>query len=325
MSLQQSQNNKKNIPEWSHPDYPTLKTGLIGKAACEGQVVEYPQVVRQDIDTPIIGQKYGNISFNFFEKPLMFQGKPIYGFFKLRGNHESAEVSRTDSYRIVRDLDSKFQVRIAPVGCWVPLTESDAVVKELYDVRESDKEIHLRDEATKKKEADSRRIQKEITEAQEQLEKGGDIYDDEENIRFYTMKRVTEMRLDESYQIQLIKLEELKKKRDEQRIIVKKLEKMYPSYSDEWLNVYNDERKKTSLPKFIPGETQFVDYNRVTLDELLEKYPHLKDKQNQESNSEKITNRNSSFPFGSENTETNIVMSDDFYDKSIKSKSKTKK
>jgi hypothetical protein len=239
------ESSQKILPTWFNPDYPPLKSNDdVGEVAIEGQVFQYPQVVRKMIDPPIRGQSFGNISFMLFDTPRDFKGKPIYGYVKLRGNYESDSTARFESYKIVREVDSKFQIRIAPVGSWVPITESNAVVKELYDVRESDKEIHLRDEAVKQKEQEARRIANEIREAEDNLKNGSDIYDNPDSLEFYSMKRVTEMRITEAYQYQLRKIKELEKKLGEQRIILKRLEKDHSNYSSEWVDIYNIERKK---------------------------------------------------------------------------------
>lgn len=260
-------------PTWLIPDYPPLKSSDdVGKAAMNGQVVEYPQVVRKMVDPPINGQKYGNVSFMLFDQPKMLNNKPVYGYVKLRGNHESEETARADSYRIVRDVDSKFMVLIAPVGWWVPITESDTAIKEKYDVREDDKEILLRDEAVKEKEKKQAKIVQEIRDNEEKLKTGGDIYDNPESLTFYAMKRVTEMTLMETRKAQQEKIDHMQKKIAEQRIILKRLEEKYPDYSKEWIAVYNEERAKSGTPKFIPGEKQFDDYESSKLEDLLSTY-----------------------------------------------------
>jgi len=151
--MEESKNVPTNTPSYFIPGYPPLSASDdIGKAAVQGQVFEYPQVLRQAIDPPITAQLFGNISLMLFKEPkLSKHGHPIYGFLKLRGNYESDAVCRQKAYTLVREVDSKFQIRIAPVGSWVPITESESAVKELYDVRGSDQEVHLRDEAVKKR------------------------------------------------------------------------------------------------------------------------------------------------------------------------------
>lgn len=256
-------------PTWLHPDYPPLGHDNIGRAAVEGQIIEYPSVVRTQVDPPIINQKFGNISFNLFETPKSIKGKPLYGFMKLRGNHESIDSSRIDGSRIVREIDSKFIVAIAPVGVWVPITESINAIRDLYDVKDKDQAISLRDEAMIDKErADQKKIQ-EIKEAQEKLTSEGDIYDDQESLRFYTMKRVTDMQLYEHTRAQYLKLRSTQKTLIQQRIILKKLESNHPEYNSQWVDCYNQERSKSGITTFIPGETQFQEYESLTLDDLL--------------------------------------------------------
>jgi len=264
---------QENAPTWFSPDYPPLKSSDdVGKAAMNEQVVAYPQVVRKMADPPISGQKYGNLSFMLFDTPRMFNNKPIYGYVKIRGNHESDRVAREDAYRIVRDVDSKYQVRIAEVGVWVPITEIDAVVKDLYDVRENDKEIHLRDQAIKEKEREAARIANELKEAEKKLENEGDIYDNPDSLRFYAMKRVTEMTLMETFKAQRAKMELMDKKIAEQRIILKRLENLHPEYKVDWFDEYNNERKKSGIAAFIPGEKQFDEYEAANLEDLLLAY-----------------------------------------------------
>jgi hypothetical protein len=266
-------------PTWFIENYPPLSSqDDVGRAAVEGQFVNYPQVVRTMTDPPIHGQTIGNLSFMLFKTPRMFRNKPIYGYVKLRGNHLDEKSARYDAYRIIREVDSKFQVRCAKIGTWVPITDDDSCIKDLYDVRENDEEKHIRDEAVKEREAEARRIAKEIKEAEDALKNGSDIYDNPESLDFYTMKRVTEMRLTEAYQIAMRKLKELENSMIETHITLRTLEINQPDYSQQWIDVYNRERSKTSLPNFIPSEKQFEQYESTSLAELTEKYPELFEK-----------------------------------------------
>lgn len=264
-------------PSWYHPEYPPISNADdVGKAAVEGQLITYPQVVRKNSDPPIQNQVFGNVSFMLFDTPRRFRGKPIYGYVKLRGNHADADSARYDAYRIVRQVDSKFQVRTAPVGHWVPITDNDSgVVEELYDVRENDEEHHIRDEAVKEREREARRIAKELKEGEEKLKSGDDIYDKPESLDFYTMKRVTEMKLSEAISIQKRKLQEVELQLAETHILCRKLEKTNPEYAEQWIENYNKERVKTSLVEFVPSENQFSEYDSTTLEELETKFPEL--------------------------------------------------
>ncbi len=264
---------QKRVREsWFQPGFPELKMDDVGKAAVNGQFVEYPKIVRGDNDPYIPGQQYGLVSFILFDTPRRFEGKPIYGFVKLRGNYDSSEVAKAKADKIILEFDSKYQVRAAPIGQYVPITDNDRVVQDLIDVRESEKEIHLRDNAIKQKEKEIERQAREIREAEEKCRNGPDEYDDQESIRFYTMKRVTEMRVREACEAQLTKFAQLQKTLGETRLLLKKLEAKHVDYPCEWIGVYNDERAKSGLPKFVPSEKEFCDYEAMTLEELTKMY-----------------------------------------------------
>ncbi len=276
---------KQQIPYWFNPKYPKLdENDEVGKAALEHQVVLYPQIVRQNIDPVIPGHTHTIISFNLFEKPRMFRDQPIYGFVKVRGDAEDDKVAIKNANKLVLEVDSKFMMRVCRTGEWVPITESTSVIKDVYDVSEDkgtmvrneedkNKLKMLRTEANKGKDKETKRIESELKDREKQLKEGGDVYDKPESIEFYVTKRVTEMKLHETVQVHELKLEELKKKLGEQRIILKKLEQQYPTHSENWLEVYNQGREKISLPRLIPGEHQFEEYEEETLKSLLSKYP----------------------------------------------------
>ncbi len=255
---------------WFQPGYPPLKYDDVGTAAVNGQSVEYPKISRGDQDPHISGQTYGLISYNLLDIPSRFQGKPIYGFMKIRGAYDSPEVAKAKADKLILEVDSKFQVRVAPIGVWVPITEFDGkqIVEELIDVKDDTKEHQLRDDAVKQKETYIKKQAKELRDAEDRLQNGPDDYDDQESLRFYTMKRVTEMKLTEAYEGMTLKLRELEKTLGEQRLILKKLEKTHETFSDEWIDTYNAERAKTSIPKFIPSENQFQEYESISLESL---------------------------------------------------------
>lgn len=242
-------------PEWFNPNYPALKPNdSIGRSAVDGQIVSYPKVVRTMIDPPINNQSIGNISFMLFNEPKKTKsGKPVYGFCKLRGNWNGEQQARFEASKIIREVDSKYPVLLAPVGSWVPITEDEDASKDKYDVRMKDEELHLRDEAAKEKEADRRRIQREIQERAEELKKG-DIYDDPTTLTYYSMRMVTELRLTEERERQLKQLagveDNIRKVQEE----LARMEANHPDYKDNWIECYNAERRKTGIPDFCPSE-----------------------------------------------------------------------
>lgn len=263
-----SSNNYKG-PEWLVQDYPPLKYDNVGKAAVEGQTFEYPKISRGRSDPPIEGQKIGNISFMLFKEPkTLSTGKKVYGFFNLRGNFSDEDACKKQATKIIREHDSRHQIRFAPVGNWLPITDEEAFCKDIEDVRMSEEEVHMRDAVKKEKIAESKRIQREINERMEDLQNDGDIYDNPESARYYAMRRVTEMKLVEARGIKEKELNGIKKNILKVRKELKNLEEKYQDYSDKWIDLYNEERAKGGIPAFIPGEDQFEEFENSKLEEI---------------------------------------------------------
>ncbi len=266
---------EKKVQEWLIPDYPSVKgTDMVGKAMVSGQVVVYPKVVRDMVDPGIAGQVYGNLSFMLFkEKRVLSSGYPVFGFVKLRGNHSAKTWAIKDANRICLDVDSKYVVKPAPVGYWVPITDDPSFSEELIDAAPEDApkgegEIDsMRSLATKKKDADRKRRQKEIEDRMEDA-KSDDIDDDPESLRYYSMHRVTEWRLTERRDIQEKLLRKAKDKLLEIRRELKEIELNHPEYADDWLDCYNRERAKAGIAPHIPGEDDFKEYEDTTLEYL---------------------------------------------------------
>ncbi len=266
---------QKKVQEWLIPGYPSVKgTDMVGRAMVDGQTVVYPKVVRDEIDPAIPGQACGNISFMLFtEKRVLRSGYPVYGFFKLRGNHSANTWAKKDAERIILDVDSKYAVKSSPVGHWLPITDDTRFCQELIDAapeKSSDgtQEIDsMRSEAVKKKETDRKRRQKEIEDRMEDV-KSGDIDDDPETLRYYSMHRVTEWRLTERRDIQEKLLKKAKDKLLEIRRELKEIEVEHPGYADDWVDCYNIERAKGGIAPHIPGEDDFKEYEETTLEYL---------------------------------------------------------
>ena len=261
-------------PEWLIGDYPPL-TGKIGDEAVRSQTIKFPKVVRQMDDPPIANQMYGNLSFMFFDDPkTLSTGKKVYGFCKVRGVWPTETTATEDSKRIIREVDSRFQIRIAPIGAWVPLTNENAFCRDLLDVTSKDDDMNqLRSEAVKQKEGEQRRIMRELKEREEDV-RTEDIYDDTTTLKYYAMKRVTEMRLTEACEINRKKLEKIEHNQLKIRIELKRLEQRNPQYTDEWVECYNQEREKSGIFAYVPGEDEFDEYEKITLEDLEKKFPN---------------------------------------------------
>lgn len=255
------------------PNHPPL-VGKELELAIKEQIYEYPKVIRGTTDPPIPNQAFGNVSYMLFDKPKKLKNTLVYGFFRLRGNHGDPETCRNAATKIVREFDSQNQIKIAPVGSWLPITEDNLVVQDVYDVRTNKDEIHLQDEAKKEKESQAKAIALQLKEAQEKLESDGDLYDDFEALKFYIMKRVTQNEILSGKEAYEKKVEEYTKKLGKTRVILKLIEKHHPEYVDQWVGEYNKERERVGLLPHIPSELELETYNSITLDDLIkEGYP----------------------------------------------------
>ena len=226
-------------------------------AAATQSLVSFPQVVKSMADAPIHDQGLALQSFMLFAEPKMLNGKKLYGYVKNRGNYpgnpSDTRLANAAAQKIIKEQDSKFQIRIAPVGVWVPITEDDSVIREKTDVRMDEKEIHLRDEAIREKQAKDRAEARALKERADEVA-ANDIYDDQNSLEFYVMKRVVDFTLFEHIETQLQKLEDIRGKLEATRNILLEKQKLHPEYSQEWLDRYNVERRKAGVPDFVPSE-----------------------------------------------------------------------
>lgn len=255
-------------PGWYVPDYPALSNDLVGQAAVNGQLVKYPQIVRSNIDPPLIGQKNGLISFMLFNEPKMNEnGKPVFGYFKIRGTQQTDEQSIMQSSRIIKEVDSKFKVLIAPVGHWLPISEDEFRVKEKITVKMEENETVLHGEAEKEAARKARKYKRELEERVQRLkdeedEKEKSVGDDPDSLDRYVMRRVTEMSLTEAREVEIKKLEDICKNIEKTRTELAKLERAHPEYREQWLDTYNEARAKVKIPPLRPREGHFDEYEK---------------------------------------------------------------
>jgi uncharacterized protein DUF5832 len=242
-------------PEWFDPKAPKLTKEELNTAS-KDLLLRYRRRVTKNRDPPISNQVFGGIAFNLFREPRHLKnGQPVYGFFKLRGNFGDIESVEKQGAKIIRSVDSKFKTRIAEVGAWLPVCDDDAFSESTCEVNENEAE----DLITREKEAEARRIRREIREREDEVKKG-DTYDDPNSLRFYTMRRVTELRLNEELTRSENNIKVLKEKITEVRIQLKKLELKCPQYKDQWIEENNKERRQGGLPDYVPGKTTFMAY-----------------------------------------------------------------
>ena len=236
------------------PYYPPL-SGEEAQNAIKGQISEYPKVLRSDKDRSVVQQMYGLASMLLFKEPRKTDsGKPCYGFIKLRGNWADKNQCASEASRIVREQDSINKIRMMEVGSWYPITDDDGP-SEKIDVRTDvpAEEEKMKRDAIRQREEESARIMRELKERTEEVKNSKDINDDEDSLDYYVMKYVTWMRIKENIDQFNNKLKDLESKWRSTRQALAKLDEAHPEYNKVWLDRYNEERRKTKIPDFIPG------------------------------------------------------------------------
>lgn len=237
-------------------------------AAVEELVCKYPpRVVNTDRDERIPGQATVLVSTNLFSEPQKTsRGHNIYGFIKIRGVvssdfQENPDPAITAATKIIKYQDSKFPIKFAPVGCWVPITTDPSDCREKIDVRMNDEELHLRDQAVREKNEKDKQVKRELREREEELKKDSDdIYSNTESLDYYTMRRVTELTLYNKVLEIRNNLESMTDVLNKARKECAALEQKFPEYSNEWLDRYNEKRAETGIGKYIPNSYNVQEY-----------------------------------------------------------------
>lgn len=227
--------------------------------------ISFPTVVKSMVDAPITNQGLSLMSFMFLPEPKKLpNGKTVYGYVKNRGNYagsiDDTTLAEQKAATIVKEQDSKFKIRIAPTGYWVPITDDDGAAQSALDVRMNEQEIHLRDEAVRAKQASERQAMRELKEREQEV-KSKDIYDNPESLEFYTMKRVVDYTLYDHIVAQEEKLREVREKLEMNRNICANLEKTHPEYRSQWIDRYNTERAGVGIPAYVLSEKTADAYN----------------------------------------------------------------
>lgn len=261
-------------PSWLDPTHPPLE-GKEAKEAVKDLIVDktpapghYPKIVRSQIDLPVSQQECGLASWMLFKEPKKLQnGSLVHGFIKLRGNYGDANLCKNRAAEIIRVQDSKNKINILPVGAWLPITDDDSTTRETVNVNvDEDPLTPMRESAVKDAEKDQARIMREVRERAEEVKNAKDYNDDTEHIDFYTMKRVTWMRLLERRQILEKEIDSISDKLKDTRKLLHNLEKQHPNYQEDWIDNYNKERRKTRIPDYVPSSAQEEEYSRYLKD-----------------------------------------------------------
>lgn len=244
------------------------------------QNIPYPKRIRSKVDKPVLNQQIGLVSFYFFKTPFVHTDKvetKVYGYVKLRGNHNDKETSELASASIIKEQDSIHKILLVPVGHWVPLTDSDEFVKERINVSTNNKDKTQRDDlAIRKSDTQRKQMTKEIKEREEEIkdeqkritkeikkriERLQKEDEKKTSLKYYTGRRVTEMSLWEHRQIYIKKLQEIEDKLNLVRNETHILDERFPQYQDQWLDKYNNKRREVGVKEDLkPNEKNIEEY-----------------------------------------------------------------
>jgi len=251
---------EQSRPSWFVPEHPPLNNAETATAVKEN-VTTYPKVTRSQKDFAVSQQSYGLISSLFFKEPKMLaNGKKYYGFMKLRGNWDGVDQCKSKASDIVRTQDSKNTILIAPIGSWVPITDDVTFILENVDVNTDVPEDKLKEEARKEQEKEQDRIMREVRERATEIKNAPDYNENDDGIDYYTMKRVSLLRLTENIDLYQRKASELIEKKYQQREILRKIDGKHPEYATAWIDNYNKERRASGIPDYRISQKEASDY-----------------------------------------------------------------
>lgn len=261
----------KKQNEFLHPDYPKLSgkvlqaarlgqlqefvpEGIVNEIVIDGETVEYPMIVRSEVDPPINNQEYGLVSFILADEPQkLSNGSIIYGYGKLRGNSADENLIRADATKIIRAVDSKYPSKIVHVGKWFPIVKGNAFTKETIDVPVDDERIK-KEEVLKEAERKRKEEREYFDRRAKELTEGGDNTDDPESLKYFTTRRQTYMYLVNEEERQMKNLEDIRDKIKKAANDIIRLENSHPEYKEQWLETYNKERKAVGITEFVEDE-----------------------------------------------------------------------
>lgn len=194
------------------------------------------------------------------EPKITETGDKVYGFMKVRGVFPGSHVNNKNAIdaaeTLIREFDSKHEIQIVPMGMWVPYSHNGSHIVDKIDAKmnpDDKTEIHLRDQAARDKAAKDRALARELKEKSEDVA-NNDIYDDKESLKYYGMKMVVLIHLQDAIANLEEKIRETKAKMSDVKNICKTLDENHPNYNSEWVDLYNEERKKVGIPEFVVSD-----------------------------------------------------------------------
>ncbi|ALX27595.1 hypothetical protein GMAR_ORF221 [Golden Marseillevirus] len=204
----------------------------------------FPRVSRGLLgDPPIPGQQVVNISFYPMEKPE--NGK--YGFVRVRGVWPSVELANQSADKIFKEHDSSAIIFSGPVGALLPFTLDTSLadsVEEVSPANADEQQQKMREKIIQQSVEKERKLAREIEERKKMALEEGQLDDDPQSLEYYTKRRVAKRQAEQYIQEYRDRIESMKRTAERYEREIEELDEKYPSHKDNWLNLYNEERKK---------------------------------------------------------------------------------
>lgn len=207
-------------------------------------VKNFLKVERKYADPVDATQRIGLFSF-LPAKGAKPNEKGIYGFAKLRGNYATDREASEKSEYLIRNVDSYHTIFHTYVGRPFPITTNTNFIDDInkIDIDKSLSESH--NEHIKKQKDEEKKQLKEIEERRKALFE--EPSRDEDPLEIYTTLKVKKAQLCWRYLELKKEMEKIKKIIIKSRDEIKKMDEEDKSYSENYLQKYNDARSEAGL------------------------------------------------------------------------------
>lgn len=213
--------------------------------ACRKEMRQsFPRVSRSiKNDPPISGQQIVNISFYPLEKPE----NGIYGLVRVRGVWPNEDLANQSADKIFKEHDSSAIIFSAGVGDLIPFTLDTSLAQKVEDIaveNGNEYEKKMREKLIQQNLEKDRKFSRELEERKKMALEEGSLDDDPTTLEYYTKKKVAMRQIDQYISEYFERIESMKKSSKKLSLEVEELDSKYPTYSEKWLALYNEERKK---------------------------------------------------------------------------------
>lgn len=250
-------------------------SGIVGRAAVNGQIFEYPKVVRTMKDPLISDQRFTGVSYQIFEHPLISkkgdQEVKVLGMFKVRGAYPTKDEALRHGAKIVRETDSTFHIGIAEVGGWNPIVENVGEASlEVLNAGANSEQLEKERErmANKKERMEKYQRDKEAREyeAKKREYASKEIAPnlDPNHIDFFVTQVTVWLKLHREMTEMAARLKDVKNKLKERHEILEWFRRQRPEFfeGDTWLARINEERKAVGAVREVLSPKEREHFNK---------------------------------------------------------------